>query len=269
MNELNSYVSQVVQVSPIMKIFRITPDGWDLPEFVAGQFVTLYLPGSASRCSQATAEIKEVAPDKMVKRAYSIASSSNEKEYLEFYITLVHSGGLTPRLFDLKIGDRIGMGKKITGMFTLSSVDDSNNLILVGTGTGVAPYMSMIRSDLLRGKRKITVLHGAANSWDLGYSSELRLLESMFDNFSYIPTILMPDNEPTAWKGQTDFVQNILEKGMVEEKWGASVEPDNTHLFLCGNPNMIDSVVEVMGKKGFSEHSRKNPEGQIHVERFN
>jgi ferredoxin--NADP+ reductase len=267
MKELNSFVSQVIQVSPIMKIFRITPDGWELPKFEAGQFVALYLPGSASRCEEATAEYKEQAPEKMIKRAYSIASSSNEQEYLEFYITLVHSGSLTPRLFDLKIGDRVGMGQKITGMFTLDAVPAENDVILVATGTGVAPYMSMIRTDILKKQRKITVIHGATNSWDLGYSSELRLMESMFDNFSYIPTILEPEKEPTQWTGETDFVQNILKRGEVEKIWGHELKPNNTHIFLCGNPNMIDSVVEVMGEKGFTEHSRRNP-GQIHVEKF-
>lgn len=266
-NELNSVVKQVVQVSPIMKIFRIAPEGWELKNFEAGQFVALYLPGSAERCVEAAPELKEASPDKMIKRAYSIASSSSENEYLEFYITLVHSGALTPRLFNLKIGDKVGMGEKITGMFTLDAVPENNDVILVATGTGVAPYMSMIRSDILNKTRKITVIHGATNSWDLGYSSELRLLESMFPNFSYIPTILDPEAEPTKWQGETDYVQNIINRGEVEKIWGHELQPDNTHVFLCGNPNMVDSVIEVLEPKGFTEHSRKNP-GQIHVERF-
>ena len=195
-NPLNSIVTNIIQVSPTMKILRVDPDGWELPEFKPGQFVALSLPASASRCPEATDEHETLDPDKMIKRAYSIASSSKDKGYLEFYITIVHSGSLTPRIFNLKIGDRIGMGNRIAGMFTLQQVPEHFNVVLIATGTGVAPYMSMLRSDALKVNRKICVIHGAANSWDLGYSSELRLLESLSDKFSYIPTITEPDKEP-------------------------------------------------------------------------
>ena len=266
-NELNCVVSQIVQVSPTMKIFRIAPVGWELPDFDAGQFVALFLPGSASKCAEATEEFKEVEPDKMVKRAYSIASSSKNKEFIEFYITLVHSGSLTPRLFDLKIGDKIGMGTKFVGMFTLEQVPADKNVILIATGTGVAPYMSMLRTDALSSGRKITVIHGAANSWDLGYTSELTLLEAVTDKFKYIPTITNPDKEPTTWNGETSFIQDIWTSGTVEKTAGYKPTPENTHFFLCGNPNMVNTMVEYLEKDGFIEHKRKTP-GHIHVEKF-
>lgn len=265
-NKLNAVVTQIVQVSPSMKIFRIVPDGWELPDFVSGQFTALALPGTAPRVKDATPDPEDFDPNKMIKRVYSIASSSKSKQFIEFYISLVHSGALTPRLFALNIGDRIELGKKPVGMFTLQEVPEDNNIVLVATGTGIAPYVSMLRSDILgNGNRRIAVIHGAANSWDLGYSSELMLLESLSDRFTYLPTIIDVEKEHVPWGGDTRFVQEMWAAGVVEDKWGIKPMPDNTHVFLCGNPNMVKSMFEELEKDGFKEHKRKQP-GQIHVE---
>ena len=267
MDELNAFVTQVVQVSPIMKVFRISPDGWELPEFIPGQFVALFLPPSAGRCEEATEEPYKTAPDKMIKRAYSIASSSKAKEFLEFYVTIVHSGSLTPRLFNLKIGDRVGVGKRFVGMFTLKEIPEEKNIVLIATGTGVAPYMSMLRTDALQRKGKLAVIHGASNSWDLGYSSELNLLETISPDFIYIPTITFPEKEHTPWTGYKKFIQDMWTDGIMEEKWGFKPLPENTRIFLCGNPKMISDMVEALGKDGFIEHKKKTP-GHIYIEKF-
>jgi len=264
--ELNSVVVQIMQVSPIMKILRVKLNEGTLPDFTAGQFISLGLPATAIRCADSEPEEKEYKPGKIIRRLYSIASSSVLKEYIEFYITIVHSGALTPRIFNLQIGDRIEMGKRTSGMFTLEEVPEGNNIVLVATGTGVAPYISMIRSNALhKGIEKLAVIHGAANSWDLGYSSELTLIESMSDKFSYIPTILQPEKEPAGWHGDTRLIQDIWKDGAMEKTWGLKPTPDNTHIFLCGNPGMTDTMKEILNEEGFVEHSRKIT-GQIHIE---
>jgi ferredoxin--NADP+ reductase len=265
-NRLNSKIVQIVQVSPIMKIFRIQPVDWELPPFRSGQFVALALPGSSSRIAEATEEFQEAIPDKLIKRAYSIASASHDNS-VEFYITLVRSGALTPRLFNLKLGDEIWMGKKAVGMFTLDSIDENHNIVLIATGTGVAPYMSMLRSDALHRKGKIMVIHGAANSWDLGYRSELALLENMFPDLAYIPTITRPGEEHAEWKGETRYIEEIWMDGIAEKQWGFKPIPEDTHVFLCGNPKMVEGMVNVLSEDGFTKHSRRNP-GQIHIEEF-
>lgn len=263
---MDAVVTHIMQVSPSMKIFRVAPDGWQLKEFKAGQFVSLGLPGSAARVEGADPDRDEVEPDKLIKRVYSIASSSKNEEYIEFYITLVRSGALTPRLFALNIGDKIDLGKKPVGMFTLDAVPEDQNIVLVATGTGVAPYMSMLRSDALGTRTgKIAVLHGAANSWDLGYSSELVLLESLSNKLKYIPTILEPEREAAKWNGQTKFVQDIWTDKLIDKAFGSELKPENTHIFLCGNPKMVEAMNDVLGKEGFKEHKRKEP-GQIHIE---
>jgi ferredoxin--NADP+ reductase len=267
MDELNAVVQQVLQVSPIMKVFRIAPVGWSLPDFKPGQFVPIGLPPSATKCAEATEEPVEPDQNKMIKRAYSIASSNTSKDYVEFYITLVHSGALTPRLFNLNIGDKIWLGAKFVGMFTLGEVAEDQNIVLIGTGTGVAPYMSMLRSDALHRKGNILVIHGAANSWDLGYSSELNLLQAISPKFKYIPTITVPEREHSPWSGRTEFIQDIWEDGTIEKLWGFKPTAENTHIFLCGNPNMVNGMIEGLEKEGFVEQTRK-VEGQIHAEKF-
>ena len=264
--DLNCVITQTVQVSPIMKIIKVKPVGWQFPNFEAGQFVGLGLPPGSPRSEEATKEHAPPKPDRLIKRAYSIASSSTD-QVVEFYVTLVHSGQLTPRLWELKIGDKIWMGKKAVGMFTLDQIEPDTNVIMIATGTGIAPYMSMLRTNALHRKGKIFVMQGASNSWDLGYSSELKLLASMFPGFDYHPTITEPDKEPSGWDGDTRFVQDIWVAGLAEKTWGFKPTPENTHIFLCGNPRMVDGMKEVLAIEGFTEHSRR-VFGQIHAEEF-
>jgi len=266
--ELNSIVTQVMLISPFSIIIRVTPDGWEIPDFEAGQFAVLYLPESAPRCVNALPEEKEINPEKMIRRAYSIASSSKNKEYIEFYITLVHSGELTPRIFALQKGDRIGMTTKFTGMFTMDKAPFEANIVLIATGTGVAPYMSMLRSTALNNpKRNLAVIHGAYNSWDLGYSSELSLLESVVPNFSYLPTVSHPQNEIIPWGGEVGFVQQVWKSKKLEKRWNQKITPDNTHVFLCGNPYMIEETILLLESEGFIEHKGKVI-GQIYAEKW-
>ena len=266
--ELNAIVAQKSEIAPGLMILRVVPDGWELPDFTPGQFAVLGLPGSAPRVAEADPEEEPPAADKIISRAYSVASSSVAREYLELYITLVHSGSLTPRLFDLKIGDRLWMGPKITGRFTLDDVPPEANVVLISTGTGVAPYMSMVRT-LLGSERKqrMAVIHGARHSWDLGYSSELISLERVSPMLAYIPIISRPQEEPTVWNGHAGSVQEVWTRGILDDAWVGHPTPEDTHVLLCGNPGMIEAMEKILQKDGFSEHTRKSP-GQYHLERY-
>ena len=190
--ELNAVVLQRIEVAPGLIILRLAPEGWELPEFESGQFAVIGLPGAAPRYQFSDPD-KERDPDKLIRRAYSVASSSQDKQYLELYVALVRSGALTPRLFALNPGDRLWLGKKISGQFTLDSVPEACHLALVATGTGLAPYMSMLRGRLLcEPDRKVAVLLGARHSWDLGYRAELITMERLCPGFRYLPVISRP-----------------------------------------------------------------------------
>lgn len=267
-SQLNAVVSQRIEVSPGLIILRVSPDGWPLPKFEAGQFAVLGLPGRAPRVPMADPEAEDADGDKLIRRAYSIASSSLDSAYLEFYVTLVHSGRLTPRLFALKAGDRLFLGKKMSGMFTLDQVPAGSDLILVATGTGLAPYMSMLRSEIVcHPQARTTVVLGARHSWDLGYRGELTAMQRFCGTFHYIPVISRPQEELTAWGGHTGYVQDIWDRGLIGQIWGRQPDPQRCHVLLCGNPGMIEGMMGVLETAGFREHTRTQP-GQIHVEKY-
>ena len=266
--ELNAIVTQRIEHAPGLLTLRVIPDGWELPDFTPGQFTVLGLPGSAPREPTSDPEQTPPDPDKMIIRAYSISSSSKSKEYLEFYISLVRSGELTPRLFDLKIGQRLHLSPKFSGFFTLENVPHEKNIVLIATGTGLAPYMSMIRSEINVGtNRRFAVIHGAYHSWDLGYSRELSTLEQCNNNFDYFPIISEPQDEPGSWTGRSGFVQSVWTGGELAEAWGKHPKPDDTDVYLCGHPDMIEAFEKILQAEGFTEHTRTSP-GHYHLERY-
>lgn len=266
--DLNAVLSQRTDLAAGLTIFRVAPSGWNLPAFLPGQFAVLGLLGSAPRCAGADPEDPPADPAKMIRRAYSIASSSKANEYLEFFVVLVESGALTPRLFHLQAGDQLWLGPKITGLFTLSDVPPTSNLVLIATGTGLAPYISMLRTHLNENRfQRIAVMHGARHSWDLAYRDELTTMSMLCPNFTYLSTISRPQKEPTLWTGRSGYVQDLWKQRALDSLWGACPTPADTHVFLCGNPGMIDEMLALLAEEGFREHTRKEP-GQVHLERY-
>lgn len=268
MPELNALVVQRVDFAPDLMTFRIAPDGWELPEFTPGQYALVGLPAQAPRSGMALPEEFPSDPGSWILRAYSVASGSVEREYIELYVAQVRSGALSPRLFALQVGDRVHLSPKFKGMFTLDQVPPEAHLVMVGTGTGLAPYMSMIRTHLEADHtRRVLVLHGARNSWDLGYRTELFYLQRFAPNFTYVPVIDGPQDEVVPWTGHVGFAQDLWRAGLVTQSWGFAPTPENCHVFLCGNPLMIKAMTEILGDEGFTVHRKRMP-GQVHVEEF-
>ena len=253
-------------VNPQLAVIRVRPDG-PLFEFKPGQFAVLGLLGREARVPEASAEDTVTPADTLIRRAYSIASASLERRYLEFYLTLITSGQLTPRLFALKHGDRLFLGPKASGVFTLDRVPAGKAAILIATGTGLAPYMSMLRTMLVaEAERRFVVLHGARFSWDLGYRGELESLARLRPNFVYIPSITRPDQDPN-FRGHTGRIQALLEQGVVEQMSRVPLDPDRADVFLCGNPEMVQTVKALLEQRGFkADHGREV--GSIHVEEY-
>jgi ferredoxin--NADP+ reductase len=305
--EYNATVSSRVEVAPGLVIMRVVPDNLPfefkagqyvvlglkaseprLEEFEAealavvsstveaphtGAVAAAVAEAAGTPESQAAVEAQAVAvakaaqdPERMIRRAYSIASESRADEYLEFYLTVVMSGELTPRLFKLKVKDRLYVGPKAVGVFTLAKAP-GKHILMIGTGTGLAPYMSMLRSELeCNGDRKFVVVHGARYSWDLGYRTELTGLARHCRNFHYIPVITRPQEDVT-WRGRSGYLQNLIASGAIEEETGLALTPENFDIFLCGNPGMIETVISWAQDRGFVK-DRGHDIGTLHTEEY-
>jgi len=268
-NRQDPYNATVIgreELNPQLLVMRVRPDG-ELFDFRPGQFGVLGLLGNAPRIVEAAAEDAPAEPDKMIRRAYSIASSNLERRYVEFYLTLITSGALTPRLFALNHGSRVFLGPKASGVFTLDKVAPEKSVILVATGTGLAPYVSMLRTMLVNdSRRRFVVLHGARYSWDLGYRGELESLARLRPNFTYIPSITRPDQDP-HFIGYTGRIQTLLEQGVLERESGVVLNPAQAEVFLCGNPDMVKLAVSLLEAKGFAGKGGAVP-ATIHVEEY-
>ncbi len=262
----NATVGERHEIHSQLMILRVRPENALLP-FAPGQFAVLGLRGEEPRVFDSGAQAEEVAPDTLIRRAYSIASSSAERQYIEFYINVVTTGQLTPRLFALRPGSRLFLAPKSSGLFTLDRVAPKKPVMLIATGTGLAPYMSMLRTFLLQEpERKFIVVQGARHSCDLGYRAELESLARLRPNLTYIPSITRPEQDP-HFRGPTGRVQTLLDRGIVEELAGISLDPRVMDVFLCGNPDMIKETQELLQRRGYQPDQGKQS-GTVHVEEY-
>lgn len=242
-----------------LKIFRVTPDEGTVPEFEAGQYAELALPELDDR--------PEEERRKLLRRAYSIASAPSQRDYLEFFVVQVKGGAVTSKLWNLHVGDRLWLGPKVKGKFTLNELPEGKDIVLVSTGTGLSPFVSMVKEHLNSTKfNSFTVIHGTRIQSDLGYREELEKLIRENKKFSYVPA-LTREPEGSSWTGERGRVPALLEPEKFKALTGRDLNPDKAQIFLCGNPAMIEDVVVQLQGHGFKEHSKKDP-GNVHVERF-
>ncbi|MGE5480079.1 MAG: ferredoxin--NADP reductase [Chloroflexota bacterium] len=260
----NATVTGKILMTPDLMILRVRTDS-DRNTFKAGQYTNIGLLASEPRSSNSVIPLDHYQPDTLIIRPYSISSANTATRDFEFYISQVKSGQLTPRLFNMSQGRRMWVDDKILGLFSLHDTPPGMNIVMIATGTGLAPYISFLRSHLTeRKENKMAVLHGAAYPWDLGYSSELNFISNAFDNFYYFPTLLKADS---AWNGLTGYIETHLNNRVLEEQAGIEIDPAKTHFFLCGNPKMVESVTNFLFAKGYSKHCVGCP-GALHVEEY-
>ncbi len=207
--------------------------------FKPGQYATLGVP----------------AGDTLIQRAYSIVSSPNEDE-LEFFIELVPHGELTPKLYALHPGDTIWMRRQAKGLFTFDERSGWQKHLLLCTVTGVAPYVSMIRTFAkaeTEGKPvpyKLTVIQAASRSWEFAYRDELETFARSVNWLRYVPTVSRPW-EDSSWTGEVGRVEDILRKYTDT----LSLEPRETTAYLCGHPQMIENCKGLLARRGYPKES--------------
>jgi len=263
-NKYNATVVQKIQIRPNLMILRVATDE-PREQFAAGQYTTLGLYGYEPRSENSEPEAIPSKPDKLIQRAYSIASARHETQQFEFYISQVKTGQLTPRLFHLEVGDRLFMGRRIVGAFNLSDAPKDADVVMIATGTGITPYISFLRSHVMqRPESKMVVIQAAAHQGDLGYFSELSFLNSAFSNFYYLPTLTDADE---TWPGLRLWIEEMLDSGVLGKETGVVCDPQKTHFYLCGNPIMVENVSKWLVDHGYEKKTRKT-EGTLFVEEF-
>ncbi|HEV8054231.1 MAG: hypothetical protein H0X16_08230 [Chloroflexi bacterium] len=186
---------------------------------------------------------------KLVQRPYSVASSARETtEGYEFYVRLVTGGLFTPLLWRLDVGHDMSM-KGPKGKFVLEPDDDRTH-VFISSGTGIAPFISMMKTLLADGTpRPAVVLHGASYQHDLGYRELLEEWESDATYpVRYVPTVSRPGtSENEAWPGRVGRVEAIVAD--VFEEY--ALDPDNSIAYICGNPDMIATVDQLLLRRGY------------------
>ncbi|NTU97282.1 MAG: ferredoxin--NADP reductase [Chlorobiaceae bacterium] len=260
----NATVTEKIMISPDLMILRIEADD-PRDEFDAGQYLLLGLFASEIRSKNSEPEDTPVNPEKLIQRPYTIVSARTERKQFEFFISQIKSGKLSPRLFNLEPGRRLHICSSNSGIFRLDETPEGSDIIMLATGTGISPYISFLRSHIVeRPESKMIVIQGARHRWDLGYNSELEFLEQSYANFFYVPTLTDADDQ---WKGQRMSIEDLLKNDFLQNEFNISPDPERTHFFVCGNPEMVANVSDWLLGFGYRKHHPDNP-GELYIEEF-
>ncbi|MCA9634265.1 MAG: ferredoxin--NADP reductase [Myxococcales bacterium] len=217
------------------------------PQFAAGQFFNFGVD----------------TPQGPIRRSYSAASAPGQA--LEFYVTEVSGGALTPSLFGLRPGDALELDPKPQGFFTLNYVPEARDAWLLATGTGLGPFISMLRDAELWGHfQRVFLVHGVRERAHFAYADELRELETKRGNFRYLRCVSREEPAPGEAAGR---IPAALADGRLQALAGAELEPEHSHVLLCGNPRMIDDTHEALKPLGLIKHRVRKP-GHISSEKY-
>lgn len=220
----------------------------EVPHFVAGQWVNVALTLGAQ----------------VVRRVYSLASAPGAPA--ELFLTRVTGGALSPHLFELKLGDAVGLERVAHGFFTLQYVPDAEHLWLVATGTGLAPFISMLRTDEPWHRfSRIVVVHSVREHAHLAYAAELRTLVAQHEpTLAYVPLVSREAPQAGVIAGR---ITAALVSGELERAAGVELAPATSHLMLCGNPDMIRDLTPLLDARGLVRHRVRKP-GHVTFEKY-
>jgi ferredoxin--NADP+ reductase len=216
-------------------------------EFRPGQFMNLGL----------------FLPEGFVSRSYSLASAPGEP--LEVLLARVGEGALTPALFELSPGASLSLDPKPQGFFTFDYVPPHRELWLLATGTGLGPFLSMLRSEqAFQRAERVILVHGTRGSTELAHRAELEgLAQARAGRFGYVP-VLSRRAEAGQLQGR---LTQALRSGELERRAGATISAESAHVMLCGNPSMIDDTIALLAERGLKRHRQRAP-GQITTEKY-
>ena len=271
--ENKATITYVQLLKEDLAIFRLVPNDGEVPDYHAGQFLTIGMDVPSE--------------NKVIRRAYSIASHPENKKFIELVIRWVRKplpGRLTTQIFNAKEGDEVTWIKPAGAALSISDKlpdgsKDERRIVCIGGGTGIAPFVSFAQHLRARNdKREIVVLHGASYVDELSYKElftdlEYQSLDEGKDkwNFTYRATISRPQEWfNRSWGGQTGRVETFLrprEGGVspLEELVGDKITKENTIFYICGWQGTIDGVMDFLRPRGFVTEREKRQDGSFEV----
>jgi len=220
--------------------------------FVAGQFARLALaapPGS-----------KEA----MLGRPYSFVNAPGSHPH-EFYVVVVPEGPLSPRLAALQAGDPVWLLPRGNGFFTVDEVPEAESLWLLATGTGIGPFLSILRNDATWERfPRVVLAHATRHGNELVYRDVIDAVSRLHAGaFTYVP-IVSREERAGALHGR---IPALIEDGRLEARVGMPLGPENAQAMLCGNPQMIEDAMAALAKRGMRRHRRREP-GHVTIETY-
>lgn len=217
--------------------------------FVAGQFAKLALEINGER----------------VQRAYSYVNAPSDDQ-LEFYLVTVPQGKLSPSLHQLQTGDSLWVTADAAGFFVCDEVPDCETLWMLSTGTAIGPYLSILQQGTgLERFDNIVLVHAARYAADLSYLPLMQQLQQQFKGKLRIQTIVSREESAGSLTGR---IPALIENGELEQATGLTISADNSHIMLCGNPQMVRDTQQVLkSTRHMTKHLRRKP-GHITSEHY-
>ena len=219
----------------------------DFDTFESGQFVRVALDIDGER----------------VARPYSLVNKPGD-DFLEIYFNIVDEGPLTPRLAALEEGDEIFVTDRANGFLTVSEVPQCRHLWMLATGTGVGPFLSILKNkDAWQRFEKIVLAYSVRDLSELAYQQQVAEIQEQWpQKFSFVPMVTREQVEGVLNKRITDSIED----DSLEQRTGVVIDEDS-HIMMCGNSAMISDVTEVLEKRGLRKHRRREP-GHITTEKY-
>lgn len=220
----------------------------NIDTFTAGQFTSLALDIDGER----------------IARPYSYLSSPDQRP-IEFFFYAATGGVLSNAMLALEANDSIWIKQQSNGFFTLNEVPDAKDLWLLGTGTGIAPFFSILNTDEPWQRfENIVLVHAVRTMTDLRYQEIVQSLQQKYaERFRFLAFISREEIEGTI-KGR---VPAAIENGELEKSVNLQLTLEDSQIMLCGNPDMVKDTVKLLKARGFSKNRRRTP-GQITVENY-
>ncbi|MCG8147220.1 ferredoxin--NADP reductase [Moraxella sp. PS-22] len=278
-------VIEVTRWAPTLLSFKVTrPDGF---KFTAGQFVRLGIHGKDLQYFANNHETKLITSETQgheeqgyeaqgqlvdlegyVFRAYSVASSLYD-EFIEFFSVVIPEGEFTSKVNHIQVGDSLLLNTTPFGYLTLAryQLPLPNDLWLLATGTGLAPFLSILKTiEVWQQYQRIILVYSARTSQELAYQAEIGSIKSIYgDNgaaFVFLPIV----TREADYAGEKARIPNLILSGKLTQLVGQKLDKERSHVMLCGNPQMVEDTKEALKSIGLTMNRRG--EGNIAVENY-